>query len=50
MVMIPSGNTHQIGKRGGVMERIAWLDSFEEGLEMARADNKLVFADFLNPN
>jgi hypothetical protein len=50
MVMISSGDTNKSGKTGGVMERIAWMDSFEEGLEMARADNKLVFADFFNPN
>ncbi len=32
------------------MEKIAWIESFEEGLQRARAENKLIFADFFNPN
>jgi len=32
------------------MEKIAWIESFEEGLQKARLENKLIFADFFNPN
>lgn len=31
------------------MAQIAWIESFEEGLAKARAENRLVFADFFNP-
>jgi hypothetical protein len=31
------------------MAEIAWIESFEEGLAKARAEKKLVFADFFNP-
>jgi hypothetical protein len=33
-----------------VMEGIGWITSFEEGLVRAKAENKLVFLDFFNPN
>lgn len=32
------------------MEKIAWIESFEEGLQKARSENKLIFADFFNPD
>lgn len=32
------------------MVAIQWIESFEEGLTQARKENKLVFADFFNPN
>lgn len=31
------------------MAQIAWIESFEEGLAMARKMNMLVLADFFNP-
>jgi hypothetical protein len=32
------------------MEQIEWLTGFEDGLAKARAENKMVFLDFFNPN
>jgi len=32
------------------MSQIGWITSFDEGLAKARAENKLVFLDFFNPN
>jgi hypothetical protein len=32
------------------MEQIGWITSWQEGLEQAKAKNKLVFLDFFNPN
>jgi hypothetical protein len=32
------------------MSTIHWIESFAEGLAEARKENKLVFADFFNPN
>ena len=32
------------------MSQIAWITSFDEGLAKARAENKLIFLDFFNPN
>lgn len=32
------------------MEKIAWIESFEEALKKARLENKLIFADFFNPD
>ena len=37
-------------KRRIIMENIGWITSFEEGLYRAKAENKLVFLDFFNPN
>jgi hypothetical protein len=31
------------------MAQIEWIESFKEGLEKARAENKSVFADFFSP-
>jgi hypothetical protein len=33
-----------------IMANIGWITSFEEGLLRAKAENKLVFLDFFNPN
>ena len=33
-----------------IMARINWGTSFAEGLAKAKAESKLVFADFFNPN
>lgn len=33
-----------------IMEQIEWLTSFEDGLAKAKAENKMVFLDFFNPN
>ncbi len=32
------------------MAAIQWLTSFNEGMSAAKADKKLVFLDFFNPN
>jgi hypothetical protein len=32
------------------MARINWITNFEEGLAKAKAEDKLVFTDFFNPN
>ena len=32
------------------MKKIAWIESYERGLSMARTEQKLAFADFFNPN
>jgi hypothetical protein len=32
------------------MNNIEWITSFEEGLAEAKASNKLILADFFNPN
>lgn len=32
------------------MEQIAWITSFDDGLARAKAEKKLVFLDFFNPN
>ncbi len=32
------------------MSSIHWIESFTEALSLARKENKLVFADFFNPN
>jgi len=32
------------------MDTIKWITSYAEGLAKAKAENRLVFADFFNPN
>jgi hypothetical protein len=32
------------------MGQIEWITSLDEGLARAKAENKLVFLDFFNPN
>jgi hypothetical protein len=32
------------------MERIEWITSYQEGLDRARDEKKLLFMDFFNPN
>lgn len=32
------------------MEQIEWLTAFEDGLAKAKAEGKMVFLDFFNPN
>lgn len=32
------------------MQQIDWITDYAAGLERAKADNKLVFLDFFNPN
>jgi len=32
------------------MPQINWITSYTEGLDKAKAENKLIFADFFNPN
>jgi len=32
------------------MSQINWINDFNEGLSLARQQNKLAFVDFFNPN
>lgn len=32
------------------MEQVNWMNSLDQGLSRARAERKLVFVDFFNPN
>ncbi len=32
------------------MAKVQWIESYQDGLAKARAENRLIFADFFNPN
>jgi len=37
-------------RKENIMAQINWLTSYDDALALAKTEDKLIFADFFNPN